>query len=184
MLPLTTPPRNICILRLSALGDVTHALPVARAIQQVPNVDFNVEVKFDSPLSVRFQQQGIVVQQDLENVIRVEFHSDGSPTRIYIAHVVDRATTTILNEIVAPAATVPMYLRVKRTGDRWAVTHSFDGASFSGLPGAAFDQSYNVAGIGVFAGNGPQVDHTAVIDHFRNLSKPFDSDAAMPQTCP
>lgn len=34
MLPLTTPPSNICILRLSALGDVTHALPVARAIQQ------------------------------------------------------------------------------------------------------------------------------------------------------
>jgi heptosyltransferase I len=34
MLPLATPPRNICILRLSALGDVTHALPVARAIQQ------------------------------------------------------------------------------------------------------------------------------------------------------
>jgi len=34
MLPLTQPPRSICILRLSALGDVTHALPVARAIQR------------------------------------------------------------------------------------------------------------------------------------------------------
>jgi heptosyltransferase I len=34
MLPLTTAPESICILRLSALGDVTHALPVARAIQQ------------------------------------------------------------------------------------------------------------------------------------------------------
>lgn len=34
MLPLTSPPRDICILRLSALGDVTHALPVARAIQR------------------------------------------------------------------------------------------------------------------------------------------------------
>ena len=34
MLPLETPPRNICILRLSALGDVTHAVPVVRAIQR------------------------------------------------------------------------------------------------------------------------------------------------------
>jgi len=34
MLPLTEPPENICILRLSALGDVTHAVPVVRAIQQ------------------------------------------------------------------------------------------------------------------------------------------------------
>jgi len=34
MLPLTSPPDNICILRLSALGDVTHAVPVVRAIQQ------------------------------------------------------------------------------------------------------------------------------------------------------
>ena len=34
MLPLATPPRDICIVRLSALGDVTHAVPVVRAIQQ------------------------------------------------------------------------------------------------------------------------------------------------------
>jgi heptosyltransferase I len=34
MLPLTKPPDDICILRLSALGDVTHAVPVVRAIQQ------------------------------------------------------------------------------------------------------------------------------------------------------
>jgi len=33
MLPLTSPPEKICILRLSALGDVTHVLPVVRAIQ-------------------------------------------------------------------------------------------------------------------------------------------------------
>lgn len=32
-LPLPEPPRKICIVRLSALGDVTHAVPVLRAIQ-------------------------------------------------------------------------------------------------------------------------------------------------------
>ncbi len=33
MLPLDKPPGSICIVRLSALGDVTHAVPVVRAIQ-------------------------------------------------------------------------------------------------------------------------------------------------------
>jgi heptosyltransferase I len=32
-LPLASPPRSICIVRLSALGDVTHAVPVLRAVQ-------------------------------------------------------------------------------------------------------------------------------------------------------
>ena len=34
MLPISTPPANLCIVRLSALGDVTHAVPVLRAIQK------------------------------------------------------------------------------------------------------------------------------------------------------
>lgn len=33
MLPLEKPPASVCIVRLSALGDVTHAIPVLRAIQ-------------------------------------------------------------------------------------------------------------------------------------------------------
>lgn len=33
-LPFTTPPNHLCILRLSAIGDICHALPVVRTIQQ------------------------------------------------------------------------------------------------------------------------------------------------------
>jgi len=33
-LPLTAPPESICILRLSAVGDISHTLPVVRSIQQ------------------------------------------------------------------------------------------------------------------------------------------------------
>ena len=33
MLPLEHPPENLCILRLSALGDATHVVPVVRSIQ-------------------------------------------------------------------------------------------------------------------------------------------------------
>ncbi|MBL4712039.1 MAG: glycosyltransferase family 9 protein, partial [Gammaproteobacteria bacterium] len=34
-LPLDTPPESICILRLSAIGDVTHVLPIIRTLQKV-----------------------------------------------------------------------------------------------------------------------------------------------------
>lgn len=33
MLPLKTPPRRLCLLRLSAVGDVSHVLPVVRTLQ-------------------------------------------------------------------------------------------------------------------------------------------------------
>jgi len=33
-LPLNSPPRSICILRLSAIGDVSHTLPIVRTIQR------------------------------------------------------------------------------------------------------------------------------------------------------
>ena len=33
-LPFTTPPDHLCILRLSAIGDICHTLPVVRTIQQ------------------------------------------------------------------------------------------------------------------------------------------------------
>lgn len=33
-LPFTSPPKNLCILRLSAVGDVCHTLPVVRTIQE------------------------------------------------------------------------------------------------------------------------------------------------------
>ncbi len=35
MLNLTTPPRSLCILRLSALGDTCHAVAIARRLQRV-----------------------------------------------------------------------------------------------------------------------------------------------------
>lgn len=35
LLPLAAPPRRLCLLRLSAVGDVCHALPVVRTLQAV-----------------------------------------------------------------------------------------------------------------------------------------------------
>ena len=35
LLPLTQPPRSVCILRLSALGDTCHVVPIVRTLQRV-----------------------------------------------------------------------------------------------------------------------------------------------------
>ena len=32
-LPLTAPPKNLCLLRLSAIGDISHTLPILRTLQ-------------------------------------------------------------------------------------------------------------------------------------------------------
>ena len=34
-LPLTSPPASLCILRMSAVGDICHTLPIIRTLQQV-----------------------------------------------------------------------------------------------------------------------------------------------------
>src|ERR1700760_4308323 len=34
MLPLPEPPRSLCILRLSAIGDTCHVVPIIRTLQQ------------------------------------------------------------------------------------------------------------------------------------------------------
>ena len=34
-LPLTSPPSSLCILRMSAVGDICHTLPIVRTLQQV-----------------------------------------------------------------------------------------------------------------------------------------------------
>ena len=41
MLPLTSPPRNVCLLRLSAIGDTCHVVPLLRTLQRAwPQAQF------------------------------------------------------------------------------------------------------------------------------------------------
>src|ERR1700754_4134982 len=41
MLPLAQPPRSVCLLRLSAIGDTCHVVPVLRTLQRAwPETQF------------------------------------------------------------------------------------------------------------------------------------------------
>lgn len=68
MLPLEQPPEQICILRLSALGDATHVVPVVRALQdQWP----------DAAISWIIGKREHQLLQGLEGVEFIEFDKRG-----------------------------------------------------------------------------------------------------------
>jgi hypothetical protein len=58
-----------------ALNGVNSA---PRVVQAISNSDFTVTVKFDSIPSQQYQFQGIVIDQDAGNYLRIQFGSGGS----------------------------------------------------------------------------------------------------------
>ena len=66
---------------------------VARMLQPVPNADFEVEAKFDQAVTSAFQQQGIFVEQDATDLLRLELHNDGGGTRLFAAAIAGGSAT-------------------------------------------------------------------------------------------
>lgn len=66
------------------------ALDAPRLPQNVPIGDFQLELKLDGVLGARYQPEGIVVQQDANNLLRLEVHWDGVGTSLFAASSVER----------------------------------------------------------------------------------------------
>jgi len=170
-LVMTGSQAQIVIPATGAVHDVwIYENTVPRLMQAVEDTDFEVEARFDSPLEASFQSQGILIEQDADNVIRVEFNRYGTGTNLYVATIFGTAATTRVYQSVSTPA--PMYLRVGRSWNTWTVKYSFDGTSWT--TGATFTQAMTVNSIGVFAGNGDDTPHTAVIDYFFDTSSPLE----------
>jgi hypothetical protein len=140
-----------------------------RLLQDAPDVDLDVEVKFDSPVTERFQLQGLLFVAAADDFIRYEVHSDGSATRLFAATFAGGAASVVLNEPIADGA--PVYLRAGRSGDTWTLSHSSDGSSWT--TAHTFDHPLALAQVGVFAGNvEASPAHSAEADYFRNRLSP------------
>ena len=141
-----------------------------RLLQDVPNGDFEVEVKLDGELSSRFQLEGIVVQQDGDDLLRAEIHHNGGGTDLFVATFVGGGAQ--VKQYGAAGASAPLYLRVARVGDWWTFRYSSDGANW--LEGASFMHAMTVRSIGVFAGNvgGPAPAFVLPIDYLRDVTPP------------
>lgn len=143
----------------------TNALNAPRIRQAVNNTDFEIEVKFDSLLSSRFQMNGVTVEQNNTNLLRFDFYSDGSVTRIFSASFVNGSPTNRISTVITNGS--PKYLRINRVGNQWTVSYSNDGSTWT--VAGVYTHALTVSSIGLFAGNSgsPVPAHTALIDYFR-----------------
>jgi regulation of enolase protein 1 (concanavalin A-like superfamily) len=151
----------------------TGALHAPRLLQAITDDDFEVELKFDSLLDARYQMQGLVVQQDADDLLRFEVHHDGGGLNLFAASIDGgQASVQIYTGIPGAAGPLhlPVYLRVKRVGPTWSLHYSFDGIGWAN--GGSFQHGLTVTEFGPFAGNsgGPAPATTVLVDHFRVLS--------------
>ncbi|MCF6339024.1 MAG: fibronectin type III domain-containing protein [Gammaproteobacteria bacterium] len=163
-------------LNISVPGGLNHDLwetdqNAARVLQDIGDTDFEIEIKFESSLSQRFQVQGLFIEQDNQNFLRFDFYYDGSALRVFAASFIAGIPTSQHEEIIANGS--PLYLRVQRAGDQWTQFYSYDGANWN--QGAAFSHPMLVARAGPFAGNagGPAPAFTAVVDYAFNTASPI-----------
>ncbi|MCP4717283.1 MAG: hypothetical protein GY868_19345, partial [Deltaproteobacteria bacterium] len=137
-----------------------------RIMQPCHNSDFEIEVKFDSEPTERYQLQGILVEQDSTNLLRFNFHSDGTDLIIFAASFVDGSPTTRTNQVITSGA--PLYMKVVREGDLWTLLYAYDGTNW--IEADSFTFSLTVRSAGVFVGNSGTSPpaFTGIIDYFHN----------------
>lgn len=139
---------------------------VARVKQSVTNEDFVIETKFDSNITSGYQMQGVVIEQDTDSLLRVEFHHNGTAVKLYVASFYNKVATVRFSKTITASI---KYLRVTRMGDSWVIGRSSDGAGW--VNEAPFTFKFNVQSVGVYVGN-HTVAHTALIDYFHFSTTP------------
>ena len=150
---------------------------VPRVMQNASNKDFGIEVKFQSQLGSDTQAQGVIIQQDINKYIWFNFESDGTSTRIISGNFTDGSYNLgAFATISGSPSAVPLYMRVKRTGDNWTMSYSPDGLNWT--TGFNVKYSLKVSSVGLYVGNRGYLppDHTGLIDYFFNTDSPLLDD--------
>lgn len=152
----------------------------ARVMQPALDADFVTEVKIDSAFSLRYQSQGILVEQNDGNWLRFDFYYDGSAVHAFAASTVNGNSAVRANTVIANGG--PLWLRVERQGDQWLQSYSYDGLTW--ILNASFVESLTVTAVGAFAGNfaasGPAPAHSVWFDYFFNAAAPVTPEDGNP----
>lgn len=144
-----------------------HTAP--RVLQGAPDGDFEVEVKFDTPLDTYIQDYGILVEEASDRFLRFDVYTTGSKLRTFAAFVTSSGADRKASQDIS--ASFPLRLRVRRVGDSWTYDYSTDGVSWTNA--ATFSHALTVSSVGIYAGtsggsNAPAL--TALVDYFRSSS--------------
>jgi hypothetical protein len=189
ILELTGSGTNDALLEISVPEGLEHQLweggiLAPHIIQASNNVDFEIEVKMDSPVNApQYQQQGIIVKEDDNNFLRFEMYSSNSNTEL-LAAILEGTGTPLMSalpivniNIGDVNTTAPVYMRVTRVGNLWTQSYSFDGATWE--TAGSFPHTLVVSGVGLYSGNAIGASspaHTAKFDYFLNSVDPISDE--------
>ncbi len=157
--------------------------PLIRAphIMQVATNPDDLQVKFASGVNQEFQLQGILVEEDADTFLRVNFQWQGGAVRVLVISFANGVPTTLVNQSVTGAdGNGPLYLSLIHSSNDWRVWHSIDNVNwfFNDFSPAV---PLAISKVGVFAGNssitaGNEPPHTAVVDYFFNVNNAIDPE--------
>ncbi len=148
-----------------------------RVMQSANDTDFVLEAKFNSAVTDRYEYQGILVEQSDGNLLRFDMVGDRSSTRLFSA-TLENWTANIRQDLRG-LPSLPLYLRLTRSGDLWSLEYAYDG--FNWQNAGSFTHAMTVNSVGLYAGNaGNSVPgHTALVDYFQ-VGSPSSSDTTAP----
>jgi len=145
----------------------TSGIDAPHLMQATTNTDFTIEVKFDSSLGEGYQLQGILIQQDSNNFVRINFQSNENDTSSLLGFTFTNGTPEAVSYKALASGDGPMYLRLVRLGTQWQIFYSNNGSDW--VASGSFTYALEVSAVGLFAGNaGVSPAHTAVVDYFFN----------------
>ena len=152
----------------------------ARLTQEVANTDFELFVRFDSPLTAGIQTQGVLIEMSDDVFLRADFQYDGTAL-YFFAGTVDAGVGRIrFREAVPVPATPGLSMRVHRNGDQWKMMYRANDADpWIGVPKNTFKFAMNVERVGIFAASQATSNqttapgHTALFDYFFNAAAPI-----------
>lgn len=144
-----------------------NTLPRLR--QPVADVDFGVEVKFESDPAIDIQTQGLLFEETDDDVLRVEVQHIQGERRLFVATILGGVADIKAN--FALSAGPRPYLRVDRAGAQWTVWSSADGAVWT--QEAQFNTPMLLSAVSIYGGNSPNLPYIAKVDYFADLQAPI-----------
>ena len=152
----------------------TDGINAPRIMQPAMDTDFGLEVKFESAITLRYQQQGVVIVQDDDTFLRLDFYSTNTDKYLFIG-IFDNGTMTVIKNMqISPFS--PWHMSINRVGDQWSVSYSFNGTDWA--LAADFTYSMTVTSLGPFIANdgSPAPAFTGLIDYFFNAEAPIEPE--------
>ncbi len=150
-----------------------NTLGSPRVMQACQNVDFEVELRFESEVETAYQIQGVLIQEDASNWLRFDVYRAPNGIRYFAGSTVNGSTNQVGDGSLALSA--PYYMRVQRVGNQWTYSLSGDGANYQQM--ATFTRPMVVSELGPYAANAFRVGvspaFTAEVDYVFESTTPI-----------